>query len=204
MIIENDSTSEQIVVYSEKSNHVSQGLMIYSIYGHGGNTGAVYNRDYVVLWNGSNSPIDLSTYTIQYAGATGTSWGRFILSETIPSKGFILLKLATGTSGGVDLPSYPLSLTNASPNIAGSAGKLALMSTTNLITSGISNPIGHVTFGQYVVDFVGFGTANAFENQVAPSLNNASIRRVKLLDTNNNFADFQQATASEGLDILFP
>ncbi len=49
-------------------------VTISQIYGGGGNTGSLFNNDYVELYNPTNSPIDISNWQIAYASATGTSW----------------------------------------------------------------------------------------------------------------------------------
>jgi hypothetical protein len=51
-------------------------LMIYEVYGGGGNSGAYYTHDYIVLYNGTSEAIDLSGYSVQYASATRNILGK--------------------------------------------------------------------------------------------------------------------------------
>jgi hypothetical protein len=70
------------------------GLMIWEAYPAGGNTGATYNRDFVVLYNGTNASINLNGYSIQYASSTGTTFAvKATLTGTIASKGIMLLQI---------------------------------------------------------------------------------------------------------------
>src|SRR6476469_397416 len=47
-------------------------VRITQVYGGGGNSGATFNQDFVELYNEGTAPQDLSTWSIQYASATGT------------------------------------------------------------------------------------------------------------------------------------
>src|SRR5690606_10209631 len=47
-------------------------VVISQVYGAGGNSGAVYDRDYVELFNRGGSPVPLAGKSVQYASATGT------------------------------------------------------------------------------------------------------------------------------------
>src|ERR1041385_1542691 len=50
----------------------STGIVISQIYGAGGNSGAVYQNDYVELFNLSGAPVSVAGWSVQYASATGT------------------------------------------------------------------------------------------------------------------------------------
>jgi uncharacterized protein YjdB len=159
-------------------------VIINEVYGGGGNTGAPYTHDFIELYNLSNTPIDLSGYSIQYTSATGTTWTNITdLSGNIPAFGYYLIQQAGGATGDA-LPSPDAS---GSIAMSATAGKVALVNTTTALTG--ANPINDLT----VIDFVGFGaTANAFEGSgptPAPS-NTTSISRSSKLDTNSNNTDF--------------
>ncbi|MFU8792789.1 MAG: InlB B-repeat-containing protein, partial [Acholeplasmataceae bacterium] len=160
-------------------------LMIYEVYGGGGNSGATYTHDYIVLYNGTSNTINLTGYSIQYTSATGTSWtNRLNLNGSIESGNYYLIQLASGGSNGIALPTPNITGTI---NMSATNGKVALVNSTTALTG--SNPSNDPS----VVDFVGFGTADGFEGSgpaVAPS-NSRSIRRKALLDTNDNSADFE-------------
>ncbi|RYZ27580.1 MAG: T9SS type A sorting domain-containing protein, partial [Chitinophagaceae bacterium] len=92
----------------------------------------------------------------------------------------------TGSGGTTDLPT---------PNVTGTismaagAGKVALLNTNTLITSGTSCPSA-----AQVVDFVGFGGANCFEGSGPTAVlgNSTSAQRKPIgFDSNNNSSDFE-------------
>jgi uncharacterized repeat protein (TIGR02543 family) len=165
-------------------------LMIYEVYGAGGNAGATLRNDYVVLYNGTNSTINLVGYSLQYASATGTSWSsKLNLSGSIESGKYYLILLASGGSNGTVI-SYTANATG-SISMAATAGKVALVNSTTELSG--ANPSAHSS----VVDFVGFGTtANGYEGSgptPAPSAT-LSVQRKTLFDNNNNATDFATVT----------
>jgi|GEM_PF-1665638 len=175
-------------------------LVINEIYGGGGNSGAVYRNDFVELYNSSASAIDLSTYSIQYAAAAGTSWQVLNLSGSIAAGQPYLIKLASGGPIGAALPAENIS---GSINMSATAGKLALVSSQTTLTG--SDPQSDPS----MVDFVGFGTtANAFETAKAPapSAANSVSRAAGGVDTGNNSSDFSAGTPSPtaGPDLTPP
>ncbi len=86
---------------------VSASLVLAEVYGGGGNAGppaAPYKNDFVELRNIGGSPVDVSSYSVQYASATGSSWQVTPLAGSIPAGGAFLVGEASGGSTGVDLP----------------------------------------------------------------------------------------------------
>lgn len=182
-VIGTETLSKEFVVTIET---IAGTLMIYEVYGGGGNAGAPYKNDYVILYNGTDAAINLDGYSIQYGSATGefaSYAGNLVeLTGTIESKGFFVIILGTAEDPqGVDLP-MTANVTGDS-NMGASNGKVALAKTTDKVT-GLDHDI--------VVDLVGFGTANLFEGEgatKAPS-NSTSIKRNSFVDTNDNSKDF--------------
>jgi hypothetical protein len=87
---------------------------------------------------------------------------------------------------GADLPT-PDALASTSVNIAAASGKIALSNNSTLFA--VADPTSSIS----MVDFVGFGTANASEGTTAPAASNTtSISRKDAgsLDTDNNSTDF--------------
>jgi hypothetical protein len=197
------ATSSSITASSNIANHV----VIAEIYGGGGNSGATYTNDYVVLFNPTASDVSLNGYSIQYASATGAFTGLGNLTGTIPAGGYYGILMATGGSNGVAVP-FTAGNTFSGINMSGTTGKVALANNTTAVTSPT---------GSNVVDYVGFGTATAFEGSgpaPAPSVS-TSIRRKNNQggntygtegnaygtlgngwDTNDNANDFYVATLS--------
>lgn len=173
----------------------SNSLIIYEVYGGGGNSGATYKNDFIVLFNGTSSTIDLNGYSIQYTSATGTSWSNITqLSGSIASGAFYVIQEAAGSGGTLDLPQVD---TTGAINLSGTKGKVALVN-SSIALSG-ANPSSDPS----VIDFVGFGTANGFETaaSIAPS-NTSSIRRNDFIDTNDNSTDFSSNSQDNFFDFL--
>jgi hypothetical protein len=160
-------------------------VVISQVYGGGGNSGATFKNDFIELHNRGTTEIDISSMSIQYASATGTSWNKLNLSGTIPAGGYFLIRLAGGNTGS-DLPAHDLS---GSIDMAGANGKIALVANQTTITNGVSCPTG-----PEILDFVGYGTANCSEGGTAvPALSTSlSGQRVQAGcgDVNLNSADF--------------
>ena len=76
-------------------------VQISQVYGGGGNNGGLFNADFVELRNTGTTAVSLQGWSLQYASATGSSWGGgqlTALSGSIPAGGYYLIKLATGTN----------------------------------------------------------------------------------------------------------
>ena len=172
-------------------------VVISQVYGAGGNSGATYRNDYVELFNTSASAVSLNGWSVQYASATGT--GNFsgnspltLPNVTLQPGQYFLVQLASGGANGTVLPTADASSTT---NMAGTAGKVVLASTTTgLACNGNSTPCSAAQLAQ-IVDLVGFGTANFSEGTAAPapSTTTAIFRTPVCTDTNVNSADFQTA-----------
>lgn len=180
---------------NQTTSAVTTHLMIAEVYAGGGNSGAVYTHDYVVLYNPTDSPVNLSGWSVQYASAGGT-FGTSVsvltsLSGSISSGGYFIIRESSNSSVGAALPYYDLS---GSIGLGASAGKVALVHSTNAI-SGLSDP--------NLIDFVGYGvTASLYEGTgraPAPS-NSTSIRRKSLgtQDRDDNSVDFVVSTPGAG------
>jgi hypothetical protein len=161
-------------------------VVISQVYGGGGNTGAPFTNDFVELFNKGNAPVDITGWSVQYASATGSTWGVTALTGTIPAGGYYLVQLAGGANG-VALPTPDATGTS---NMSGTNGKVALSSTATQLTG--TCPTG-------LVDFVGFGgTANCFEGAGATAVLSNSTAAIRqsggCTDTNVNSADFFTGT----------
>jgi hypothetical protein len=161
--------------------------LISQIYGAGGNSGATYKQDYVELYNRSASTVSLAGWSVQYASTTGTTWAATPLTGSIAPGKYYLIGLSSGTSGAA-IPTPDASGTTA---MSATNGKVALVNFTTPLAG--SSPVGTVG----LQDFVGYGTANAYEGAVAPapSTTTAIFRAgAGATDTGNNSTDFAAAT----------
>jgi hypothetical protein len=161
-------------------------VLISQVYGAGGNSGATRNSDYVELYNRSDATVSLAGWSVQYAGASGTTWSVGSLSGSIAPGKYHLVKLAGGSTGAA-LPTAD-STPTTSINMSGSQGKVALRNTTTTFTG--STPMGQTG----LQDFVGYGTANAYEGSgsaPSPSTTLAIFRGAGgAADTGDNRNDF--------------
>jgi len=79
--------------------------VISQVYGGGGNSGTTYKNDFIEIFNRSNTPVDLTGYSLQYAGATGTTWEVTSLTSVTLSPGqYYLVQEAQGAGGTTNLP----------------------------------------------------------------------------------------------------
>ena len=74
----------------------SSDVVISQVYGGGGNSGASYTNDYVELLNRGSSAVDLSSWSVQYATASGTTWQPTPLGSLF---GRYLVQLASSAAG---------------------------------------------------------------------------------------------------------
>ena len=170
-------------------------VVISQVYGGGGNASATYTHDFVELFNPTNCAVNLSGWSLQYASDNGPTWSVLHLSGSIPAKGYFLIQLNSGGAVGSALPTPNAT---GSLNLSGTAGKIALVSSTTALS-------GSCPSGGSIIDFVGYGTsANCREgtggtanNAPAPS-NTTWITRANggCTDSNVNSADFTVGTTT--------
>jgi DNA/RNA endonuclease G (NUC1) len=160
-------------------------VTISQVYGGGGNSGATYKNDFIELYNNGATTVDLSTYAVQYTSSAGSSWSETLLTGTLAPGHHYLIQEAAGGAGTLNLPTPQVIGTIS---MAATAGKVALTKTTTLLT--VDNPNGNGN----VVDFIGYGSADAFEGAgaaPAPSNTTSDLRAgAGATDSNNNNLDF--------------
>jgi len=167
----------------------SSGLVISQVYAGGGNSGASYQNDYVVLFNGGAASVDVSSWTLQYASASSTSWQVTPLTGTIAPGRSYLVQLASTAAVGSTLPAPDATDTT---NLANTGGKLALVHDTAALACGAS--AGSCSAVASVGDFVGYGSASDYEGSAAAPGLSATTAAFRAgggcTDTDANDADF--------------
>ena len=149
-------------IFAQQANH----LVIAEIYGGGGNSGATFRQDYILLFNPTSSAIDVSTWSVQYATSTGDSWNVTNLSGIIPANSYYLIQEATGSGGTEDIPTPDAIGTK---NLNATKGKVALVNST----TALSGAAEHSAVS--VVDYIGYGTATDYEGTgAAPAGSNTT------------------------------
>lgn len=167
---------------------------ISQVYGGGGSSGAVYQNDFVELFNPSASAINLNGWSVQYNSSTGTgTWSvKTLPNVTMQPYHYFLVQLASGTGSGISLPAPDATGTI---NISATSGKIALCNSTTAMM--VSNPIGSGN----VVDFVGYGTSPVYEGSgpATGAGNNTSLLRKGggFVNTFDNANDFTTISAPE-------
>lgn len=176
----------------------SSKLRISQVYGAGGNSNALFNADYVELYNSGTAPADLTGLSLQYTSATGTgalgSGGNLtVLSGTVAPGHYYLVGMTAGSNGSA-LPAVDKT---GSLNMAAGAGKVALVNSTTQLGCNTSANCSPAQLA-LIVDFVGYGNANFFEGSAgAPSIDvsHADFRKNDgAQDTDQNGDDFVAAT----------
>ena len=168
-------------------------LVIRQVFGGGGNTGAPFVSDFVELFNRSNQPVNTAGMSVQYASATGnfsSAATAFLAlpSFTVQPGQSFLIRMSDGTGAAAALPTPDANFTGTGIAMSGTNGKVALVADAAAIT-GLADPD--------VLDFVGYGSANAFEGSgAAPALSNTTAANRAgdgCTDANNNASDFAAA-----------
>ncbi len=165
-------------------------IVISEVYGGGGNSGAPFTNDFIELYNNGTAPVNLATWSVQYASSAGTSWAKTNLTGTIPAGGYYLIQEGGGATG-VALPTPNDTGTTA---MAAASGKVALVNTQTALSGCAATCSAAAT----VVDFVGYGAANdSAGGTPTPGLANTTSAQRKIspvfTNTGNNGADFAVA-----------
>ena len=161
-------------------------IVISQVFGGGGNSGAPFRNDFIEIFNASDTPVNLSGWSVQYASATASTWSVTPLASiTLQPGQYYLVQESSGGSNGGTLPTPDATGTIA---MAAGSGKVALVKTSAALT-------GACPTDPNVVDFAGYGTtANCFRGTApapTPNNTNAILRAAGgCTDTRNNVADF--------------
>ncbi|GAU78374.1 S-layer homology domain-containing protein [Fusibacter sp. 3D3] len=170
---------------SADSPSIANHVIISQVYGGGGNSGAPYTNDFIELYNPTSAAVDLSSWSVQYASASSTSFAVTNLSGSIVSGGYYLIQQKAGTSGnGTALPTPNAT---GSTDMSGTKAKVVLVSNQDSVTSVTDSDI---------VDFVGYGAVATghYEGSgatPAPSNTTSVIRKTVGVDSDDNAADFE-------------
>ena len=206
--VEVEQGKQEETVAGPASSFAGQLLILQA--GAAGSNGAI-GRSFIELYNTTDAPIDLNTFSLQYAAGSSASlawlspeaapWAVIPLTGTIPAAGSFLIvgnfvdnsanQRFTITDEEADLVVDGFRLSNRS-------FKLALMANQKKLT--VANPFAMQ--GGTAADFVDMlGVINTspgdgidgFETAIAAVISQqASARRISLADTDNNSLDFEK------------
>src|SRR5262245_4345936 len=168
-------------------------MVVSQVYAGGGNSGATFTNDFVELFNRGSTAVDLGTWSIQYASASGTSWQVTPLTGSVQPGRYYLVGLASAAAVGAPLPTPDVSGTT---NLANSGGTVALVRSATALTCGAT--AGSCSAVTGVADLIGYGSATDFEGSgAATGLSNTTgaLRGGDgCTDTDTNENDFAGAT----------
>ena len=184
-----------LLAVTAAANASTSSLVVSQVFAGGGNSGAAYTNDFVELFNRGSAAVDVSSWTLQYASASSTSWSTTALSGSIQPGHYYLVQLASGGSVGGSLPAPDATGTT---NIALTGGKLALVHGTTALTCGGS--AGSCSSASGLEDLVGYGSAADYEGSSAAAALTSTTALVRAAggctDTDANSADFAAAAPS--------
>ena len=168
-------------------------IRISQIYTRGGEPGAIYQNDFIELFNRGNSFVDINGWTLNIMSIEGSSASvvgvRFVSSSSIPIApgAHVLFQFTgSGTNGQPVNGDFPIPFVN----LGSTGGQITLLGKDQTLPAGC--PASPDLTGA-VVDLVGYGTAACSEGTptLAPSAAKSLLRiGGGCTDTNNNLADF--------------
>ena len=192
-------------------------VIITEVYGGGGNSGAPYTNDYVVLYNTTSEAVALDGWSIQYkskAGKGAVSEGDITaLSGTIQPHAYYLVQLAGGETG-VALPAPDATGTSA---MSSTSGKVMLCNNQTALDFGENGDISIADLWtqEQLADYVPFGkdAVPVWGSPIATNPSNTKAATRKMVNgsyayTRNIGDDFETAapnpknSASEPLTAL--
>ena len=172
---------------AQRAYAASADVVISQVYGGGGNSGATLKNDFVELFNRGATAVDISSWSVQYASSSGSTWQVTKLTGTIQPGQYYLVQEGAGSGGTQDLPTPDAVGTIL---MSATSGKVALANNQTVLSGTCPS----------TVDFVGFGTANCFEGTAAVSGLSNSMAGFRAnggcVDTDDNAADFSTAAPS--------
>ena len=182
------------LVSPASANPAGTGLVISEVYGAGGNVGAVYNADFVELFNPTSAAISVTGDYVHYRAGTGGSGGSpFALTGSVPAGGHYLIQMSTAGTTGAPLPT-PDAVATPAFNLAAAGGQVYLLSSSTPVTTN-----GNQAGVAGIVDMVGATAATSFETAAtsAPASATSSLNRGATgADSDSNAADFSLAAPS--------
>ena len=174
-----------LLVANAQVSHV----VIAAIYGGGSNAGALYQNDFIELFNPTSTSQTLTNCSVQYSSAGASGWKVQAINAVMPAGSYYLIQLSGNGTVGAALPTADLVGTI---NLSATAGIVALV---NNISALSSTGIGDTT----VIDLVGYGAAaSGYETAPAPGMTNKKclVRGSGgCTDVGDNSMDFATSTS---------
>jgi hypothetical protein len=170
----------------------SPDLVISQIYTRGGETGALFQNDFIELFNRGSADVDLNGWGLNIRSSDGvasTVLVRFASSLPVAPGRYVLVKLSGGTDGQpLPFTFIDLSLSPVPVGLSAAGGEVGL-----LRPGGTVPLFGCPTAQSGVADYLGYGTGFACsEGTPAPTLTTSLLRTGGgCADVDNNLLDFR-------------
>ena len=177
-----------LICFAGWAKAASDSVLISQIYGGGGNVGAVYQNDFIELYNRGGTAVDLSSWSLQYSGSTNGNWKKTDLAGVIEPAHYYLVQTTSNiTTNGLPLPVPDCIRTN---NLNATLGKIVLLNNQTLLPAGTASPVDLPE----LIDFVGYGAVDAWEGSGPTPSPSATLSIVRggsgSIDSDDNAADF--------------
>ena len=156
----------------------SSTLVIYSVYGSGGNTDGTVSHDYIAIKNISDAEINLTGYSVGYSSG-GSAWQELALSGTVGAGQIYIIRCNAAN------------VTGAVINIGdGNFGAEWALSMSNKAIS-VRLTYNGATVDALGIDADGVGTESGEGTVVSDMSKQKIVIRTSDEDTNDNSADFE-------------
>ncbi|WP_051441752.1 ExeM/NucH family extracellular endonuclease [Arthrobacter sp. H14] len=170
------------------------GVIINEAYTNAGSSNAVFTNKFVELYNPTDEPVSLESWSIQYRSAGGTDAPHQVIpldGSIAPDSHYLVQGNANGGENAEGAPLPAADVVNNALNVSGTQGTIILARTDSAL-----DPLatGSIVEDMRIADLLGYGSTNTFETTAAPSPSNnsdpKSINRTDFVDTDDNSADF--------------
>jgi len=169
-------------------------LLILQTNTHGNDNGGAggFAKSLVELYNNSDTDINLTAGNYYLHIGNSTTWTNVIkLSGTIPARSSFLVVSSNPAGNSTPRALLPEADQEADFVLVNDGFKVALMRNRSALLS-VANPFGDAELSGDYVDMLGVEGSNAFETNPASQSRPQPPRRISLVDTDDNAADFRQ------------
>ncbi len=192
-------------VHETKAQPIELGkgpVVIHSAYGGGGNNRAKLKNDFIILQNVSDSTVDMSEYSIQYASAAKNNWNEKILTGTLEPGSYYKILAMEGNNKDLPLPFEDADY-DSGFNISSTGFKVALVKSPNKLPEEPTKPEEYPSTIN-LVDFLGVSnSANQYlGTSYAPVLKNELMLERVAYDAENSTDYITKEATIENLAYL--
>jgi hypothetical protein len=162
-------------------------------YGNDNGGGGGFGKSLVELYNNTNTAVNFNNDVYYLYIGNATDWTHTIkLEGIVPARSsFLIVTNNAGEVNATPRAALPAADQEADFAIINNDFKIALLK--NQSTLSVANPFTEESLSDDYVDMLGVGDTNGFETQAAQQSRPQCPRRITLIDTDDNRADFARA-----------